>query len=166
MLCLGELLGASYPVGSCATDTSAFLGLPRAPRPPAPCARHWHLRSRPLFFGSLLSVWATPHFDALLSASWWGLGWVGVACLGGVVPGALLRSSSPALSGMRYGLEGPSANRVGVSTPLVYSPCTYIVLVSLRPGPLFHFGWQRLMNVPAASGSFAVFFLICFGLML
>ena len=67
---------------------------------------------------------------------------------------------------MRYGLEGPSANRVGVSTPLVYSPCTYIVLVSLRPGPLSHCGWQRLMNFPAASGSFAGIFFVFFGLML
>ena len=84
-----------------------------------------------------------------------------VACLGGVVPGALLRSSSPALSGMRYGLEGSSANRVGVSTPLVYSPCAYIVLVSLRPGPLFLlFGWRRLMIIPAASACFAGIFVV------
>ena len=76
-----------------------------------------------------------------------------VACLGGVVPGALLRSSSPALSGMRYGLEGSSANRVGVSTPLVYSPWA----LSSRPCDQASFseGWQRLLIVPAVSACFA-----------
>ena len=103
-----------------------------------------------------LSVWVSPHFALLFSAVVPGLFWV--ACLGGVVLGALSRSSSPALSGMRYGLEGPSANRVGVSTPLVYSPSTYIAFVSFRPGPLFHCGWQRLMNFQLQAVASLVFF--------
>ena len=62
-----------------------------------------------------------PHFASLLSALGPGLVWVGLAaaCLGGVVLRALLRSSSPAVSLTRYGLEGASAVCVGVSTLLV-----------------------------------------------
>ena len=40
----------------------------------------------------------------------------------------------------------------------IHCPCV------LATRPLFYFGWQRLMNVPAASGSFADIFPICFWL--
>ena len=112
-------------------------GLPWRPQASLPLrASLAHFAQVPL--APRLPVWVSSHFALLFSAV--GPGLFGVACLGGVVPGALLRSSSPALSGIRYGLKGSSANRVGVSTHLLYSPCTYIVLESRRPGPLFIFG--------------------------
>ena len=89
---------------------------PQGPPLPPFRARHKHFQSRPPLTGSSLAVRASPHFALLLSA--FGLGLVPpVACLGGAVPGALLT---------RYGLEGSSVNRVGVSTPLVHNPCSHV----------------------------------------
>ena len=107
---------------------------PQGPLPPAPFARVTVTLRPGLSCAQVVRV----GFPSLRLAFFCRRAGPVLGCLpGGVVPGALLRSSSPALSGMRYGLEGSSANRVGVSTPLLYSPCTYIVLVSLRPGPFF-----------------------------
>ena len=101
-------------------DTGAFLGLPRAP-PSRPFARvTGTLCPGPSSLPRAVCVGA-PHFASLLSVLGPGLVWVGLAaaCLGGVVLRALLRSSSPAVSLTRYGLEGASAVCVGVSTLLV-----------------------------------------------
>jgi len=112
-------------------------GLPWRPQAPPPSrpplrASLAHFAQVPL--APRLSVWVSPHFALLFSAVVPGLFWV--ACLGGVVPGALLRSSSPALSGMRYGLEGSSANRVWGSPHLLYSVLVHYPRV-LATRPLF-----------------------------